>query len=519
MLDLLIKNGFIVDGTGNLGFYASVGVTDNTVKIIRGDVSSISATETLDASGLIVCPGFIDMHAHSGMVVLDKPLHEPKITQGITTELIGIDGCSYAPFLSKDDLTAFRVLNAGLDGNPELQQEWSSVSEYLGHLDNKVSCNFAYVMGNSALRISAMGWDNRAPTTDEMKKMKYLIHQGMEEGAVGISTGLDYPPGSYASTEELIELSKEVNKLGGFYATHVRYALGDKFLDPFREAIEISNKSGVPLHISHFFHRLPSRGPFAKQIELIDEALSEGTDLTFDSYPYIYGSTRLIILMPQWAQEGGPTSLLERLKSPDERQRIVKELKPRAPTWNDMWITHLHDHDNIKWDGWSLGEIADATGKDPADVVCDILIEENLATNYVAAGGNQMSIADFYRHPAAMIGSDAVLLGEHPSPRTYGTFPIILDVFVRQNAHLELREAIRKMSSFPAQRLGLKDRGILRDGMKADIVVFDPEKVHAPATLKDPKQFAEGIHHVFVNGVQVIKNGSHTGAVPGRVVH
>ena len=259
MLDLLIANGMIVDGTGNPGFYGAVAVEGETIRILRGDVSHVQAARTIDATGHVVSPGFIDMHAHTGLVILAEPHHEPKIRQGITTELVGIDGNSYAPFHSQDDFDKFYQLNSGLDGAPTLPGRWSTVAEYLAMFDNKVAVNICYIVGNSPLRINTVGWQNQPATDRDLANMKSLLREAMEEGAYGMSTGLDYPPGSYATTEELIELSKEAAKLGGIYHTHCRHRLGDASLDPFKEAIEIGRRSGIASHITHFYQRVGSK--------------------------------------------------------------------------------------------------------------------------------------------------------------------------------------------------------------------------------------------------------------------
>ena len=293
MLKLLIKGGQIIDGTGNHGYYGAVAVDDGGIRILRGDASSVQADQVIDATGRVVSPGFIDMHAHSALMILANPRHEPKVFQGITTEVIGIDGNSYAPMPSRDDLMAFIRLNGGLEGVPSLTQRWLSVAEYLSHFDGKVACNIAYVIGNSAIRIAAMGWGEHRATREDLEKMKAILRQGMEEGAFGISTGLNYPPGSFADTEELVELSREANKLGGIYHTHVRYPLGDGFLDPYREAIEIGRRSGIPVHITHLFQKVPIIGSAHDQhdqIDLVDQAHTEGLDVTFDTFPYNYGS-------------------------------------------------------------------------------------------------------------------------------------------------------------------------------------------------------------------------------------
>src|SRR5215475_10289946 len=252
MLDLLIAGGLVVDGSGNPGYFGAVGVEGEQLRIFRGALDGVQAHRTIDASGRVVCPGFIDMHAHSGLVILAEPRHEPKVRQGVTTELIGVDGNSYAPFASHDDFLKFVQINAGLDGNPPLPGRWSTVEQYLDMFTERVAVNVVYIVGNSPLRIGAMGWDDRPATPSELANMKALLRTAMEEGAFGMSTGLDYPPGSYADTAELTDLSREAARLGGIYHTHVRYSLGDRFLDPFREALDIGRGSDVQVHITHF---------------------------------------------------------------------------------------------------------------------------------------------------------------------------------------------------------------------------------------------------------------------------
>ena len=518
MLDLLIRGGLIIDGTGNPGFYGAVGVADERVVVLRGDVSAVSAARVIEATGHIVCPGFIDMHAHSGLVILSEPRHEPKVHQGITTELIGIDGNSYAPFDDHDDFLRFVQINSGLDGNPPLPGRWSTVEQYLAMFTNRVAVNIVYVVGNSPLRIGAVGWDDRRATGGEIANQRALLRTAMEEGAWGVSTGLDYPPGSYADTDELVELSREAARLGGIYHTHVRYSLGDRFLDPFREALDIGRGSGIPIHITHFYHRTTSPGSASRMLGLVEDARDEGLDVTFDSYPYNLSSTRLTILLPQWTHDGGYDALMAILRDPRQRERLRKDMAPRAGAWSDMWLTnfkHAHHH----WfEGRSIAEVSERLDKDPVDAICDLLVAEDLEVSYVSAGGNLATLPKFVSHPLSMVGSDAVLIGEYPSPRTYGCFPIILSEFVREERFLSLPDAIRKMTSFPAQRLGIPDRGILRDGFKADVVVFDPKRVKAPATRTRPKQLPVGIDYVIVNGNVVIDGGRHTGVLAGRAL-
>ena len=516
MLDLLITNGLIIDGTGNPGFYGAVGVEGDTVRIFRGDLSGIEAMRTIDAADHVVSPGFIDMHSHAGLVILSEPEHHPKVRQGITTELIGVDGNSYAPFPNHDDFLDFVALNSGLDGNPPLPGRWSTVEQYLDMFDRKTAVNIAYILGNSPPRIATVGWDDRPATESEMADMKAIIREAMEEGAVGLSTGLDYPPGGYASTDELVELSQLVSDMGGFYHTHVRYRLGDRYLDPFREALEIGVRGNIPVHITHFYQRAPSTGGGQGLISLVEDAADGGQDVTFDSYPYVFGSTRLLIMVPDWTHDGGVGPLKEALASEDARVRLRREMEPRGPSWDNVWLTYFKQAHNHVYEGMSVEAIAAMRNQHPVDAICDLLLEEDLQTCYVSDGANGNTLPAFVSHPLSMVGSDAVLLGDFPSPRTYGCFPVILAEYVREENQMSLPEAIRKMTSFPAQRIGLTDRGILRDGMKADITVFHPGNVQTPATRTEPKQFPIGIEYVIVNGTVVIDGGEHTGALPGR---
>ena len=518
MLDVLIRGGLVIDGTGNPGFYAGIGIEGERVRVLRGSLDGVAAARTVDATGRVVCPGFIDMHAHSGLVLLAEARHEPKVRQGVTTEVIGIDGCSYAPFHHAEDLARFVEVNAGLDGCPPLPGRWSTVEQYLDLFSERASVNVVYLVGNSPLRIAAVGWDDRPITPAELANQRALLRTAMEEGAWGFSTGLDYPPGSYADTAELVALGQEAGRLGGLYHTHVRYSLGDRFLDPFREALEIGARGGLPCHIPHFYQRTTAPGGARRMLVLVEGARESGQDVTFDGYPYAYSSTRLNILVPQWAFDGGPERLRAVLADPGQRARLKRDMAPRAASWHEMWVTHFKRPEHHRFEGRSLAEVAELRGQDVVDAICDLLLAEDQQVSFVSAGANLATLPRFVTHPLYMVGSDAVLIGEYPSPRTYGCFPIILGEFVREERWLSLPDAIRKMTSFPAQRLGLPDRGLLRDGFKADVVVFDPGTVRAPATRREPKQFPVGIDHVLVNGRVVVEQGQHTGTLAGRAL-
>jgi N-acyl-D-amino-acid deacylase len=521
---LLISGGTIVDGTGNPGYRASLAVDAEIVRVIRATASMPEAVRHIDASGLIVAPGFIDLHSHAGLLVLAEPDHFPKVSQGVTTEVIGVDGNSYAPFDSHERLLEFVHMYAGLDGDPDLPYDWDRVASYLSRFDNRVAVNVALVIGNSALRLCTVGWEAVEADSRAIADMRSMLREGMQEGAVGLSTGLDYPPGSFASTDELIQLAQEAGRWGGFYHTHLRNTLGDRFLDPIREAVQICHQGELPLHLTHLFHRADAPGGAERIFDLIDSARATGVEVTFDTYPYEWGSTTLLISIPQWAQAGGPAACLERLRDPAMRARIRDFIAEHTDF--ATWTTNM-DHlrvgnfklpDNAGYEGLMLGEVARMRGQDPVDAMCDLLVAEDLRVNQVAPSSWGVTMPKFVVHPDGMVGTDSIFLGAKPSPRTYGSYPRILGEFVREEKRLSLPEAIRKMTSYPAQRLGLLDRGILRDGMRADITIFDLEQVRPVGTYDHPRQQCRGIEYVMVNGTLVMDRGRHTGAHPGRAL-
>ena len=527
--DLVITGGTLVDGTGAPGVAGAIGVAGERLRVLRDPAEIAAATaaagRVVDAAEKIVAPGFIDLHSHSGLTILAEPRHEPKVRQGVTTEVIGVDGNAYAPFPDPADLAAFVELNAGLDGDPPgVAIDWDTVPSYLERFDGRVSVNIAFLVGNAPLRIAAIGWEATEADGRAVGRMRSLLREGMEAGAYGVSSGLDYPPGSFASTDELAVLANEAARLGGIYHTHVRYPLGDRFLDPFREAIEIGRRGEAPVHITHFYHRATFPGSPDQMLALVDDARAEGLDVTFDAYPYEWASTRLLITIPTWVQEGGPGPTKERLADGAVRARIRRELEARGVLYAgaggiaDIRLGYFERPEHVRWEGRTLGEIGRETGEDLVELLCDLLLAEGLRLNQVTPGPHTDGIRRFYRHPVAMVGTDSTFVGAKPSPRTYGSFPRILGQFVRDEGILGLEEAVAKMTSMPAARLGLRDRGRLADGFVADVVVFDPARVRALATYDEPRQFPEGIEHVIVAGVLVVDRGVHTGATPGRAL-
>ena len=533
-LDLLIPGGTIVDGTGTPGFAGAVGVRhgvaggDATLKVLREPAAIAAATATahrvIDATDKVVAPGFIDLHSHSGLMILANPVHEPKVRQGVTTEVIGVDGLSYAPFADPTTLAELVEMNAGLDGHPDIAYDWDTVESYLRRFDGRVGPNIAFVVGNSALRLGTLGWDELEADARAVASMRAMLREAMEEGAFGVSSGLDYPPGSYASTGELADLANEAAKRGGFYHTHVRYTLGDRFLDPFREAIDIGRRGDAPAHITHFYHRTTFPGTPDQMLALVDEARAEGLDVTFDAYPYEWASTRLLITIPTWVQAGGPGPTKERLADRAIRDRIRGELEERGQLYAgagglaDIRLGYFARPENLQWEARTLGDVAAEIGGDIVNVLCDLLLAEGLRINQVTPGPHTDGIRRFYRHPVAMVGTDSTFIGEKPSPRTYGSYPRILGQFVRDEALLSLEAAVAKMTSMPADRIGLTTRGRIADGLAADLVVFNPLAVRSDATYDNPRELACGIEIVLVNGVAVVDGVIATGATPGRAL-
>jgi len=532
--ELLIDRGSIVDGTGEPAFSGAVGIgrdeagASARLTVLRepGAIEDAigRADRVIDARGRVVAPGFIDLHSHSGLMILAEPRHEPKVRQGVTTEVVGVDGLSYAPMPSSDRMAELVEMNGGLDGLPALDFDWDSVEAYLDRFDRGTGVNVAFLVGNSALRLATTGWEDREPSSGEMASMRSMLVEAMEQGAYGLSSGLDYPPGSYASTGELANLAHEAARLGGFYHTHVRYTLGDRFLDPFREAIDIGRRGESPAHITHFYHRATFPGTPEQMLALVDDARAEGLDVTFDAYPYEWASTRLLITVPPWVQEGGPGPTKERLADRGVRERIRSELRERGVLYAgaggiaDIRLGYFARPDNLRFEGRTLGEVGAEVGGDLVDVLCDLLLAEGLRLNQVTPGPHTDGIRRFYGHPVSMVGTDSTFVGAKPSPRSYGSYPRILGQFVRDEALLSLEGAVAKMTSMPAARLRLRDRGTLRDGYVADVVVFDPATVRSNATYDEPRRFPEGIDHVIVDGTLVVEDGRHTGALPGRAL-
>ena len=499
-VDILISGGTLVDGTGAPGRPGSLAIRPIGCESSRpaSRCPSTPGGGSTPPAGSSR-PGFIDLHSHAGLMILAEPRHEPKVRQGVTTEVIGVDGNSYAPF---DD--------AGRPGGLRRAQRRPRRPPRhrlrLGHrrglpdpLRPQGQRQHRLSVGNSALRIAALGWDDVPADARAIDRMRAMLREGMAEGAFGLSSGLDYPPGAYATTAELAALTAEAGRHGGFYHTHVRYPLGDGYLDPFREAIEIGRLGGAPAHITHFYHRATFPGGPGRCSSWSIGPGPAGQDVTFDSYPSEWASTRLLILIPPWVQEGGPgTHEGAPRRSGRCATRIRRELGARGTLFAGsgglagVRVGYFARPEHARWEGWTLGRIQAETGTEAVDLVCDLLLSEDLRLNEVTPGPDRATMPPFFQHPVGMVGTDSVFVGDHPSPRTYGSFPRILGEFVRDERLLSLEEAVRKMTSAPAARLGISDRGRLADGLLADVVVFDPARVRSLATIDDPRRYPGG---------------------------
>jgi len=522
--ELLITGATVVDGTGAPGFAADVAVEDGRIVAVGNDLPT--ARRTIDATGLVLSPGFIDMHAHSDLQILATPDHTAKVSQGVTLEVLGQDGLSFAPI---DDPTraAIRRQIAGWNGEPDdFDFSWSTVAGYLDRLDQGIACNAAYLVPQGTLRMMVVGTENRPATRAELARMIELLTQALRDGAVGMSSGLTYTPGMFATTDELVELCRVVAQYGGYYSPHQR-SYGRGALDAYGEMVEVAHRSGCALHLTHAVMNFgPNQGRGADLVAMIDKALGDGLDVTTDTYPYLPGATTLAAILPSWTAEGGADAQLDRLRDPATRSRIAHEMEQVGSDgchgcvieWNTIEIGGVRNPALADAVGRTVAELAATRGTPAADVFFDLLIEDDLGTSILQHVGHEENVRTIMQHSSHTGGSDAILVGGKPHPRSWGTFPRYLSRYVRELGVLELADCVHHLTGRPARRLRLTDRGLVREGYHADLVLFDPETVRDTATFDNPRQQAEGIPYVFVNGVAVIDDGHRTDALPGRAI-
>ena len=527
--DFIIRDGMIYDGTGSSPFVGDIGISGDTIAAI-GDLKSSRGKSELDANQMAIAPGFINMLSWAGESLIEDGLSQSNIRQGVTLEVLG-EGWSGGPLNP-----SMKREQVEQQGDIKYEIDWTTLGEYLESLeDGGISCNIASFVGATTIRINVLGYENRPPTTDEMAHMKKLVKEAMEEGAVGISSSLIYAPAFFASTDELIELSKVVAAYDGLYITHMR-SEGDHLLDGIDEVIEISEKAGIDAEIYHL--KAAGTDNWSKMglaIARIDSARESGLKITADMYNYTAAGTGLYATMPQWVQEGGHDAWVARLKDPTLRARLLNEMRLPGKDWENFFqmsgspeniILAGFKNDSLKYlTGRTLAEVAQSRNSSAAETIIDLVIDDNSRVDAIFFLMSEENIKKQIALPWVSFGSDeqslateGVFLKTNPHPRAYGNFSRLLGKYVRDEGVISLEEAIRKLTHLPAENLKLNKRGLLKEGYYADIVIFNPEKIRDHATFQEPHQYATGVRHVFVNGTPVLWDGEHTGAKPGQIV-
>ena len=527
--DLVLTNGHIIDGTGSPWYSGDLGIREGKIAAI-GNLANAPRKRTIDVQGQVVAPGFIDMLGQSEITILVDPRLPSKIYQGITTEITG-EGNSAAPLndvIIQADVASYQHL--------KITPDWRTMRQYFARLEKQgMGINLASYVGATQVRRMVLGDENKAPTPDQLNQMKALVRDAMHDGAVGLSTSLEYAPAPYAKTDELIALAAEASKFGGIYATHMRNE-SDSVLQAIDEALRIGREAHIPVEIWHL--KVAGKANWGRMPEVvakISSARAQGMDVAADTYAYPAWFNSFSAFIPQWAHDGGDAKLIQRLQDPAMRARIRKDMMTRSTEWDNEWqeipgpeavmIGVVQNPKLVPLQGKTLADVAKLWNKDPIDALFDLLIEDKAFTEVAVFGMSEPDVVLALQQPWVSVDNDSSgtspegLLGqEHPHPRAYGTFPRILRKYVREEKKLALEDAIRKFSSLPAQRMRLTDRGVLKQGMWADLVVFDPATIRDLATFEKPNQLSQGMNHVLVNGVPVIDQGKMTGVLPGKVL-
>ena len=524
MTDLVLRGGEIIDGRGGLRYAADVVVRGDRIHRILTPQSPWSGEE-LEVDGLVIAPGFIDMHAHSDLAVLADPRHIAKVAQGVTLEVVGQDGLGYAP-VSDSSSAAMRAKIAGWNGTPDLDYSWRGVGDYLDRIDSGAPVNVATLVPHGTVRMTVMGDDSRAATPEELDSIREIVADGLREGAMGMSTGLTYTPGLYASDDELVDALGAVREIGGYYCSHHRN-YGAQVMQAYLDCIAVARRAAVPLHLAHCLISFPeNRGRAAEVLGAIDEALEDGLDISLDSYPYLGAATYLAAWLPSWAQSQGPAATIALLEDEDARRRIIHEMEVTGSDghhglpvdWDTVSVASTTDPANSWAVGKTVTQLAGERQTTTGEVVLDLLAADRLGVGIVAMSGIEENVRAVMRHRVHTVGTDGILVGERPHPRGWGTFPRLLGTYVRDLGLMSLEEGVAHATSRPARRLGLADRGVVAEGFVADLAIFDPDRIASEASYEEPRTAPVGISHVFVNGVATLRHGARTDALPGRSV-
>ena len=520
MFDLRIRKARILDGTGNPWFRGDVGIEQGRITAV-GDLGGIAAKRELHADDRYLAPGFIDIHTHSDFSLPLFPRGESRISQGVTTEVGGNCGLSPSP-VSTERLELLRQSTSFLAAG--LSFEWRSTADFVAYLETlPFSHNLLLLAGHGTIRLSVMGFDRRPPTEGELDAMRSAVAEAMEAGAVGLSSGLIYAPGSFADAEELVALCDVVRRYGGIYTTHLRNEASG-LLDAVEEALTVGREAGVPLQLSH--HKAvgePNWGMVQQSLARVEAARRDGQDVTLDQYPYTGSSTTFTAFFPEWAMEGGVSALLERLSQSDVRQRIIPDVEQKnIYGWDKVVVASVRKAEHRRYEGMNLSEIGKLENKSAVEAGLDLLQAEEGPFSIIRFGISETDLEYVLRNPLVMVGSDgysfAPAMGSKPHPRSYGTFARVLGRYVREKPILSVEDAVRKMTSLPAQRAGLRDRGVIRGGQIADLVLFDADQIADTATYTEPHRYAAGIEWVMVGGQMVWQDGKDTGVVAGQVL-
>lgn len=527
MYDILIRGGTIVDGSGAPAYKGDLGIKDGFISFI-GMLQDESAPEVINAEGLVVAPGFIDIHSHDDLFVLENKTMDAKIKQGVTTTVTGNCGFSLFP-VTPGNKQLFYDYVTGLFGLPEKDSGYAGLDDFYEELKLRGSgLNVAALVAHGVIRIAVMGFDQSKPSTSQLAEMKRLLRDALRSGAVGMSMGLIYPPGAYADTEELIELSKVVSEEGGIITSHIR-SESQFLLEAVEEMLTIARVANVPLEISHLKAcGIPNFGKGKEALKLISDAKNNGVDVTFDQYPYPAGSTTATTLLPPWVLEGGVDIMLQRLRNHEVRSEIRLQVLNGIPgsPWETMWrligwdkivICSVQTDENKKYEGRNVQDISDELKVEPVDAFLNLLDQEEGRIILVMFQQDHHDLETIMTHHLQMFGTDGLpIKGKKSHPRLYGTYARVLGTYVREKQLLTLEQAINKMTYLPAHRLGMYDRGLLRPGMAADITLFDKDTIDDLATYENPAVHPSGIDTVIVNGHIVLKDGTFTGLYPGK---